>query len=154
MEILLLWFCAAAQRKNESAMPLGFKNQWFRPWTIHFQNYHPNIFSQAVKISKGAWHFDYILRTFEIYRKMACSIILVLHVKWSLEIEKKCQKPMDLKNLRFSPKGNPRKEHGGECFAPLLYLDLSIIRDRFRILRNRFCISKIQVEFFLKFQGP
>ena len=49
---------------------------------------------------------------------MACSIILVPHVKCSLEIEKKCQKPMDLKNLRFSPKGSPRKKDGGECFAP------------------------------------
>ena len=49
---------------------------------------------------------------------MACSIILVPHVKCSLEIEKKYQKPMDLKNLRSSPKGSPRKEDGGECFAP------------------------------------
>ena len=44
--------------------------------------------------------------------------ILVPHIKVSLEIEKKCQKPMDLKNLRYSSKGSPRNEDGGECFAP------------------------------------
>ena len=49
---------------------------------------------------------------------MALAIVLVPQVNMSLEIEKKCQKPMDLKNLRFSPKGTPRKKDGGECFAP------------------------------------
>ena len=49
---------------------------------------------------------------------MALATVLVPQVNVFLEIEKKCQKPMDLKNLRFSPKGSPRKEDGGECFAP------------------------------------
>ena len=49
---------------------------------------------------------------------MALAIVLVPQVNVSLEIEKKCQKPMDLKNLRFSPKGTHRKKDGGECFAP------------------------------------
>ena len=48
---------------------------------------------------------------------MALAIVLVPQVNVSLEIEKKCQKPMDLKNLRFSPKGTPRKKDGGEYFA-------------------------------------
>ena len=48
---------------------------------------------------------------------MALATVLVPQVNVSLEIEKKCQKPMDLK-LRFSPKGSPRKKNGGECFAP------------------------------------
>ena len=49
---------------------------------------------------------------------MALATVLVPQVNVSLEIEKKCPKPMDLKNLRFSPKGSPRKKDGGECFAP------------------------------------
>ena len=49
---------------------------------------------------------------------MALAIILVSHIKLSLEKGKRCQKHMDLKNLRFSPKGSPRKKDGGECFAP------------------------------------
>ena len=49
---------------------------------------------------------------------MALATVLVPQVNVFLEIEKKCQKLMDLKNLRFSPKGSPRKEDEGECFAP------------------------------------
>ena len=49
---------------------------------------------------------------------MALATVLVPEMNVSFKIEKKCQKPMDLKNLRFSPKGSPRKKDGGECFAP------------------------------------
>ena len=49
---------------------------------------------------------------------MALATVLVPQINLSLEIEQKCQKPMDLKNLRFPPKGSPRKKDGGECFAP------------------------------------
>ena len=98
-------------------MPLGLKNRCPETWNIHLENFQHDIFSRAVKISRGPWNLECILRTFEIYRKMALATVLVPQVNVSLEIEKKCQKPMDLKNLRFSPKGSPRKKDGGKCFA-------------------------------------
>ena len=99
-------------------MLLGFKNQCPEIWNILFEDFRNDIFFRAVKISKGPWNFDCILRAFDIYRKMALAIILVSHIKLSLEKGKRCQKHMDLKNLRFSPKGSPRNKDGEECFAP------------------------------------